>query len=164
MGITVNVTWKKSSKDIKIKAETLGGALKELEKRDEWGQHEGGISPTVKVKDGNVTELTLAGTSEIQMPQWSGYNGAPKACKKEWDRMYKALDKHEEEHRTLYVDVVEKFAEGLRKKTDPLTVEQVKALIKALDKKLDDDSEKYDTKTGHGSKDGVNLDIAAECE
>jgi predicted secreted Zn-dependent protease len=98
------------------------------------------------------------------MPKWSGYKGSPKACQKEWDRMYKALEEHEIGHQDLYIDVVEKFAEGLRKKTEPVTVEQIKDLIKALDKKADGDSEKYDNSTAHGSKKGVNLTIAAECE
>jgi hypothetical protein len=165
MGITVNVTWKKSSKaDIKINATTLRGALDALEKRDEWGEFEGGISPTAKVKDGYITELTLSCTSDIHLPQWSGYKGAPKVCQKEWDRMYKALDEHEIGHQTLYIDVVEKFAEGLRKKEEPVTVDQIKDLIKALDKKADSDSEKYDSSTGHGSKKGVELTIATECE
>jgi predicted secreted Zn-dependent protease len=164
MAIGVKLTWKEGAKKIKIKAATLRGALKELKKREEWGLFEGGISPSVKKNGDNVTELTIAGSCTIHMPEWSGYKSAPKACKEEWDRMWEALETHEKGHAKLYVDVVEKFADGLRKKEEAVTVEQIKALLKALDKKLDDDSDSYDTRTAHGEKDGATLNITSECE
>lgn len=164
MPISVKLTWKDSAKKIKINAATLGGALKVLQKREEWGLFEGGLSPSVKKEGDNVTELTIAGSCTIHMPEWSGYRSAPKACKEEWDQMYEKLEKHEQGHAKLYVDVVEKFAEGLRKKDEAVTVDQMKALIKALDEKLDKDSESYDARTGHGEKEGVKLHITDECK
>ena len=73
--VKVKIAWGKKEKmsSIKIGAKTLGGALKELLKREEWGAFNGDIDYVVKA-DANkqVTEVTLKPSYTIQLPTWAG--------------------------------------------------------------------------------------------
>jgi hypothetical protein len=56
-----------------------------------------------------VTAVALDAGYTIEMPVWPGYTKAPESCKAEWDRMWKALDKHEKGHAGLMVGAVVKL-------------------------------------------------------
>lgn len=163
--IKVKTTWGKKEKksSIKITAKTLGGALKELSKRDEWGKFEGKIGYGYGAADGIVTAVTLTPSYTIEMPTWSGYSKAPKACQKEWDRMWKKLEEHEEEHLNIHLATLKTIEDTLGKATDlpetqlPTDFDQMIADGQA-------NQDKFDKSTGHGSKKGVELNIAKECE
>ena len=164
--VKVKTKWGKKEKksSIKIKAKTLGGALKALEKRDEWGKFDGKIDYSYKADgDDNVTEVTLKPSYTIQMPTWDGYRKAPKACQKEWDRMWKKLDEHEDGHRLIHLEALAKISHTLGNETD-LSVDQFKSDFAQMMQDGQDNQDKFDTKTGHGSKKGVELNITKECE
>lgn len=167
-GIQVNVktSWGKKEKknSIKINAKTLGGAAKELAKRDEWGEFDGKIDYSYESDENDyVTDVTLKPYYTINMPVWSGYKKAPKACQDEWDRMWKALDQHEDGHRLIHLETLARITKVLEKKTD-LTVDDFKTEFDELIREGQDNHDKFDTATGHGSKKGVSLNVTSECE
>jgi predicted secreted Zn-dependent protease len=164
--VIVTVAWGKKEKNasIKISAKTLGGAAKELDKRDEWGKFDGKIEYEYDF-DGKalVTAVTLKPSYTIQMPTWAGYSKAPKGCQKEWDRMWKKLEEHEDGHRLIHQATLAKIQATLAKQTD-LTVDQLKSDFATWLDEGQDNHDKFDTSTGNGSKKGVELDISSECE
>jgi predicted secreted Zn-dependent protease len=164
--VKVKIAWGKKEKksSIKINAKTLGGALEQLEKLDEWGKFDGPIDYAYKANgDGLVTEVTLKPSYTIKMPMWTGYSKAPKACQKEWDRMWKKLDEHEDKHRLIHLEAVTIIHDTLAKKTD-LTVEQLHADMKKMEQDGQANQDKFDTSSGHGANAGVELNITQECE
>ena len=164
--IKVAVKWgsKDTKSSIKIKAKTLGGALKALEKRDEWGKFDGKIGYAYKAdSDGLVTAVAIKPSYTIQMPSWDGYKKAPKACQTEWDRMWKALEKHEDGHRLIHLETLAIISDWLDKAED-LTVADFKSTFEAKMKEGQKNQDKFDSATGHGEKKGVTLTIASECE
>jgi len=164
--VNVKTTWGKKEKksSIKINAKTLGGAAKELAKRDEWGEFSGRIDYSYDSDENDyVTDVTLKPYYTINMPVWSGYKKAPKACQEEWDRMWKALDAHEEGHRLIHLETLIKITERLEKQTN-LTVDDLKIHFAELIQEGQDNQDKFDAATGHGSKKGVSLQVTPECE
>jgi len=164
--VTVKTVWGKKEKksSIQISAKTLGGALKELLKRDEWGKFEGEIAYDYKADAANhVTEVTLKPSYTIQMPVWTGYRSSPKACQQEWDRMWKKLEEHEDAHRQIHLQALTTIQGTLAKKTD-LTVDQFESDIEGMVQEGQDNQDKFDVSTGYGSKKGVTLNVTKECE
>jgi predicted secreted Zn-dependent protease len=92
----------------------------------------------------------------ILMPKWSGYSSAGKAHKKEWDRMYKALEIHEDQHYMLFQHKLEKFRKKLEK-AKPMTRKAFAKEWADFKKDHDKAQKSFDKSTGHGSKQGVNL-------
>ncbi len=163
--VTVKIAWgKKDKSSFKLSAKTLGEAGKELDKRDEWGKFDGKISYDYD-DDGNniVTTVTLKPSYLLQMPTWAAYSKAPKNCQKEWDRMYEKLEEHEDGHRQIHQDLLDKIKDSLSKETD-LTVDQLKSDFADWLKEGQDNHDKYDSSTGNGSKKGVELNITDECK
>src|SRR5262249_48950739 len=152
---------KKSS--IRIAANTLGGALKELQKRDEWGDFRGDIDYTYKADvNDHVTEVTLTPSYTIQMPEWSGYRQAPKACQKEWDRMWRKLDEHEDGHRLIHEQALTTIQKTLDQKSD-LSPDHLDSEMARIMQAAQAKQDSFDASTGHGSKQGVSLSITQEC-
>ncbi len=163
--ISVKTKWggKNTVQSIKISATTLGDAMKELNKLDEWGMFDGNIGYDYDTEDGLVTEVRLAPKYTINMPTWSGYDKAPQACKDEWDRMYEALVEHEDGHRQILEDTLDTIEKYLKKASD-LPEKQFKADFAKMTKAGQANQDKFDTSTGHGSKKGVDLTVSEECE
>ena len=163
--VTVKTTWGGKDKGtFKVAAKTLGGAAKELDKRDEWGKFDGKIGFDYDSDDNDfVTQVTLKPSYTIQMPVWAGYKKAPKACQEEWDRMWKKLEEHEEGHRLIHLETLAKIQSSLDGKTD-LPGAQLETDFAQMMQDGQDNQDKFDTSTGNGSKKGVELTIAEECE
>ena len=131
---------------------------------DEWGKFDGNIEYSYEADaDNHVTEVTLKPSYTIQMPVWAGYSKAPKACQKEWDRMWKKLEEHEEGHRLIHMDALTAIQDALEKQTD-LAADQFESDFARKMQDAQKNQDKFDDATGHGSKKGVELNITAECE
>ncbi len=162
---SVEIKWgKKDEVTFDVKAPTLKGAGDELNKREEWGRFEGHIDYASKTSKAKlVTEVTLKPWYIISMPSWLGYNNAPPKCQQEWNKMYRKLVDHEEGHRLVHQETLEKMEKYVEKAKD-LTEKVLDAEFKKLIKEMQDNQKKFDSATGNGSKKGVELDIAKECE
>lgn len=165
-GAAVSVTIKWGNKDndtFSVSAKTLADALKALEARDEWGRFSGTIGYEYTDANGIVTDVTLKPSYAIEMPKWSGYSSAPKECKDEWDRMWAALEKHEDGHREVHQKALDDFEAALGKKKD-YKVAQLKTDHQKMIKTMNDNQKKFDSTTGNGSKTGVTLDVTEACQ
>jgi predicted secreted Zn-dependent protease len=163
--VKVKTAWGSKTKNssITISAKTLGGALKELEKRDEWGKFAGKIDYAYKADaKKNVTEVTLKPSYTIQMPKWTGYSKAPKECQQEWDRMWKKLEEHEEEHRKIHEQCLKNIQDHLGTQTD-YPVDLLKTDMTHMAEHGQAQQDAFDATTGHGSKAGVSLNVSAAC-
>lgn len=160
----VTIKWGNKDEDtFKLNAKTLKEAYEALEQRDEWGKFVGDIGYGYNTANGIVTDVTLKPSYTLSMPDWSGYQGSPKTCQQEWDKMYTKLAEHEDGHRQVHQDILdkmEKFVEKAKNLTEKQLVDQLKKLLKDMK----DDQKKFDTATGNGSKKGVVLNIAPECQ
>jgi predicted secreted Zn-dependent protease len=163
--ISVKTKWgdKKTENSIKISGETLEDAMNELNSLDEWGEFKGDIGYDYDAADGLVTEVRLKPSYLIRMPVWAGYNKAPNACQKEWDRMWAKLEEHEDGHRQIHQDTLDTIEKFFNKASD-YPEKQLKADFAKMSKAGQTNQDKFDTSTGHGSKKGVELVVTEECQ
>ena len=162
--VTVKTTWgAKNSSTFQVKAKTLGGAADELSKRDEWGKFDGNIGYDYDSDENDyVTKVTLKPSYTISMPVWAGYKKAPKACQQEWDRMYKALEKHEDGHRLIHLETLATIETALQCKTD-YPASDLKTDFAQWMQDGQDNQDKFDKSTRNGANKGVELTITDEC-
>lgn len=161
----VNLNWgkKNTSATYRVRGADLESALKFLMSRDEWGLFNSQLPYTWKGNAQNVKEITLEPAFTITMPTWAAYRDQPQQCKDEWDAMWKALQKHEEGHRSLFekgVSMVVTKLEGLETPTKG----DIDNLMKQTESDLQTEQDKYDTRTDHGKSQGVELSISQQCK
>ena len=125
---------------------------------EEWAKfsHE---KPSLSFKPTNkdpITEVTLKVGYTITMPNWPGLNGASKKGKDAWNKMIKALEKHEDHHRAILEEQSDAFGKLVSKEND-LTQKKLAQLFKDFPKDVKKAQDDYDTKTAHGEKEGVFL-------
>jgi predicted secreted Zn-dependent protease len=160
--VDIKVNDPKVSK-FKVAGKTLREAQKNLDSRDEWGVYDATQNFKSSAQtdgDGNVTSVTIVLNPIIQLPEWSGYSSATKEQKASWDKMVKALGAHERKHHDIQVDCANDLSKEI-KKAKTLHADDLNKIIsdqqKACQKKQDD----YDSRSGHGEKEGVELDLDA---
>jgi predicted secreted Zn-dependent protease len=149
-GSPSNATWKVKGSD----AETL---FKNLNKHKWWGRYRSNSKGTWTGKGAKISSVKIAGKPVITMPVWTEYSKV-KAGQKSWDKMWAALKKHEDEHHVIFDTAAQDFKKMLEKGGDL----DPKDMQKAWDKFVKDTQKKqdaFDSKTGHGSKTGVVLDM-----
>jgi len=148
-----------TSKSFTVKGDTIEEVFNSLNKNGYWGRYRSNESQSSKFGDDRktVVEIELSASPTITLPNWSGYGKATKEEKKSWDVMYKALDKHENNHHTIFEDAakawkkqMEKDGDVEKKVSDKAWAEFVKSVQKLQDG--------YDTKTKNGEKEGVVLE------
>lgn len=147
----------------RVAGTTLKEAKKNLDALDEWGTYDATQnfkSGARTDKDGAVTSVTMTLNPVIELPEWSGYGAATKEQKASWDTMVEALEAHERKHHDIQVDCAADLTKAI-KKAKTLDADALNKIIgdqqTACQKKQDD----YDTRSGHGAKEGVVLDLDA---
>ena len=148
----------------KVTGTTLKEVLKQLNKRDEWGTYDSTQNQKSDAKadgDGNVLSVTLSFSPEIELPEWSGYGKATKEQKKSWDNMMAKLTKHEKNHQDIQKGALEDFKKKL-KSAKTLDKDTLKDMIKDFKEDTQKQQDSYDTSSGHGAKEGVELDLDAD--
>ena len=76
--------------------------------------------------------------------------------------MYKALAKHEDEHRVIHSETLATIEKALQGKTD-YPASQLQTDYAQWMQDGQDNQDKVDTSTGNGAKKGVELTITDEC-
>jgi predicted secreted Zn-dependent protease len=146
-----------------VSGKTLKDAQKSLDAREEWGLYDATRNPKQSAntdKDGNVASVTMVVNPVIELPQWSGYSSATKEQKASWDKMVKALEAHERKHHSIQVACaadLEKQIKGAKNLDGNALNKLISDQQSACQKKQDS----YDTSSGHGAKEGVELDLDA---
>ena len=146
-----------------VSGKTLKGAQKKLDSRDEWGLYDATRNPKQSAKadkDGNVASVTMVLNPVIELPQWSGYSSATKEQKASWDKMVKALEAHERKHHDIQVDCADDLEKQI-KNAKTLDAKALNKMISDQQKACQKKQDAYDTSSGHGAKEGVELDLDA---
>ena len=147
----------------KVAGKTLKEAQKSLDARDEWGLYDSTQNQKSGAKtdaDGNVTSVTIAINPIIELPDWSGYNAATKEQKASWDTMVKALEAHERKHHDIQVDCATDLEKQI-KSAKTLDAKTINKMISDQQKDCQKKQDAYDSRSGHGAKEGVVLDLDA---
>jgi predicted secreted Zn-dependent protease len=148
----------------KVAGATLKEALKQLQKRDEWGTYDSTQNQKSGAKidgDGKVKSVTLTLNPTIELPEWSGYSKASKAQRKAWDDMVAKLEKHERNHHKIQKDALEDLKKKI-KAAKSLDRDVLDDLISKNSEGTQKQQDAYDSRTGHGEKEGVELDTDAD--
>jgi predicted secreted Zn-dependent protease len=132
----------------------------------EWGRFQpiaGKLNPKID-KGKKVVSVEILGGHTIEMPVWTGYKNAPKPCQEEWDRMWKALDKHEQGHALVYMEGILKLEltlSGIAEGT--ITVAELATHLKDAMARMETAQDTYEAATDKGRKRGVVLNPPAGC-
>lgn len=146
-----------------VAGKTLREAKKNLDSRDEWGLYDATRNPKNSAKvdgDGNVTSVTMAINPVIELPEWSGYSSATKEQKASWDTMVKALEAHERKHHDIQVDCASDLKKEIMK-AKTLDANDLNKIISDQQEACQKKQDAYDSRSGHGEKEGVELDLDA---
>jgi predicted secreted Zn-dependent protease len=147
-----------------VGGKTLSEAKKNLDARDEWGLYDATQNMQSSAKtdsDGNVVSITMVLNPIIQMPSWSGYRSGSKEQKASWDTMYKALLAHEKKHHDIQVDCAEDLKKAI-KDAKQLDGDALNKLIEQSRQACQKQQDAYDSRSGHGAREGVVLDLDAD--
>ena len=107
-----------------------------------------------------MTSVTMTINPVIQLPEWSGYSSATKEQKASWDKMIKALEVHERKHHDIQVDCASELEKEI-KKAKTLDADSLNKMIDDQQKDCQKKQDAYDSRSGHGAKEGVVLDLDA---
>ena len=123
---------------------------------DEWGRCTYHFDYSYDTSSGRTTKVDITLRLTIRLPRWSGegWDKASPAAKKEWQRMLKALEKHEADH----ADLARKWAPVFKERLLNQKENNVKARHKQALQEVDKETKDFDDKTKHGQSQGVSLD------
>lgn len=161
MNITVN---KPKVSTYRAGGKTLKEVKNAMDSREEWGLYDStqNFKSSAKVDGGgSVVSLTMVLNPIIEMPAWSGYSGAKKEQKTSWDTMYTALLAHENRHHDIQLAGIEELKKAI-KAAKTLDGDGLNGLIDQCQKSTQKKQDDYDTRSGHGAKEGVVLDLDAD--
>ena len=161
--IDIKLATPKVSK-FKVSGKTLKDVQKALDARDEWGLYDAtqNVKSGAQVdKDGAVKSVTMAVNPVIELPEWSEYGKATKEQKASWDAMVKKLEAHERKHHDIQSDYIDDLKKQIKAAKD-LDAKGIDKLIDDNQKACQKKQDAYDTSSGHGAKEGVNLDLDAD--
>ncbi|PCJ05722.1 MAG: hypothetical protein COB16_14810 [Rhodobacteraceae bacterium] len=142
-----------------VAGKTIEAVFNALQKRAFWGRYRS--NPKYKATfqlDGHVDVFTLTSKPTIIMPKWKDYSKGNKGQKGTWDSMWKKLNTHETNHHDIFKTCVADL-ESTVTSTDILEADLAKFWTDET-KDWQDRQDTYDTKSGHGVKEGVELDAS----
>jgi predicted secreted Zn-dependent protease len=148
----------------RVSGKTLKEAMKSLNTRDEWGLYDSTQNFKSSAKtdsDGNVVSVTMVINPVIELPDWSGYSSATKEQKASWDDMAKALEAHERNHHDIQLACVEALQKEI-KNAKSLDAGSLNNIISDQKDACQKKQDAYDSRSGHGAKEGVTLDLDAD--
>lgn len=129
------------------------------------GQANSYIEPSYKwdKKDGKyyVTSVYIKVNATITMPTWVNYRQVSREWQQEWDRFYKALYNHEQNHINIAVKAAKSIESALMQ---PRGFESYNLLKAHVDRICNDgykllnlNQKEYDNRTNHGHSEGAYI-------
>lgn len=145
--------WASNGKD-------LTKVLESLNKHKWWGRYRShhAYASRYDTKSKKVVKVDLTARPVIIMPRWGQYSKGTKEEKASWDKMYKALKKHEQGHHDIFETRIKAYKKELETGGD-LTDKELKKSYDAFSKELQKKQDAYDSRTGNGKSQGVILVI-----
>ena len=137
------------------KGANLDEVFKNLNKHGWWGRYRSNLAYNAKLGS-NVVSVSVTAKPVVIMPKWAQYGKASADDKKAWDKMYKALLKHETNHHTITDTHLKELKKNLEKGGE-IDGKELKKAWESSMKELEKKQKTYDSRTDHGSKEGVKL-------
>ena len=147
-----------------VKGKTIEELFANLEKHGWWGRYRSNETESSKPDKADKTKLDsieIGGAPVITMPKWTDYGSASKPKQKAFDAMYKELLRHEREHHDIFTGACEALKKKLEK-GDPVDTKAWPKLWADFKKDTQKKQNQHDSRTGHGKKDGVVLNVPDE--
>jgi len=154
MKITASLP-KPTVKPFNVKGKDLDELFAALEKHGFWGRFLANEAVNWGSKD-PVETVKFSAKPVIHMPKWTDYSKADKPSKDSFDKMYKVLLKHENNHYAIMLEQFAIFSNELNN-LDTLSAKDAKKKWKEFLVTYNNAQKKYDDKTDHGIKEGVEL-------
>jgi predicted secreted Zn-dependent protease len=132
--------------------------------KEEWGKFSH-TKPGLAFKPAKgepITDVVLKVGYTITMPKWPKVKSAPEGCQEAWNKMIKALEKHEDNHRLILLEECAKIAHTIGQETD-LTRSKMAELFSNFAPDVKAAQDKYDAVTRNGENEGVFLPAPDEC-
>jgi predicted secreted Zn-dependent protease len=148
-----------SMKTYSLSAKTLSEVCDEISGQPEAGQVSWEpVYKTVHDDDGKITAATVTVKITMELPSWTPPSTMGPKAKAEWNRWKAALRAHEDGH----VEIVKKGFTGLAKQMLGKTEDDASTLFDKAKTDTQKASDSYDSKNGHGTKAGTNMDLSVE--
>ena len=157
----VKVMWTGRITNARFRAEgkTVEEVVKFLNSKEEWGRFDWKLEYKIWPNpQGTVRVIVLKPWFKISMPSWRGYTRQSQAIKNAWDSMYRALRKHENEHKTKFITDLQKLQRKLEM-MDPCAQSECKNILDEAMKEIQTVQDKFDVETNHGKDRGVVINI-----
>jgi hypothetical protein len=150
---TTNITVRTETFD--IEADNLDGTAAALQGLDEWGKTRWNVTYDYDATDGVATSVSVTARITVELPRWTSLSKQPRRVQAEWNRMLAALRRHENEHVRIARERIQKLAGEMSGKPESELPDIHARCVQELDTLSDD----FDTRTDHGQKEGVTLDL-----
>ncbi|HEU0221346.1 MAG TPA: DUF922 domain-containing protein [Paracoccaceae bacterium] len=157
MKVTLSIP-RPSNKSYTVSGKSIREVFDALQKHGWWGRYRSNEGMSYSGKSSTVDTIKVSASPVIFMPSWTGYSKASKAEQQSWDKMYKALKKHEENHHEIFLSSADDWKKEMEKNGN-LSEKDTKAAWSDFTKATQKKQDAYDTKTDHGQKEGVILDL-----
>lgn len=136
--------------------ELVAGALSD---RECWGRFN--ANPTFSLRPARsgdaIDRIMLTLAPSIQMPNWVDRRTAPPAEQQEWDRMYAALERHENAHVSVMRDKAERFRDQVPDISMPMTEAEVRRMLEDFFNDMQRTQDTFDSRSQNGRREGVEL-------
>lgn len=157
----VEITWRGRNKlsYYRLNGWDVKSISKELNAGTEWGKYKLHIQYKYSMDSGNkMTKVDLKVKSSITMPSGSWYSSQSQKVKDNWDEIYKDLKKHEMDHAKIFESGLMQLQVQIESHDD-LTVKELQLMVNRQTTQSQKDSDRYDSKTDHGRRDVVRLEV-----
>lgn len=141
-----------------VEASTLADVAAAIGGRSEAGHVSWVPTLDFHQTDGRIDSVTINVSIDLQMPSWSPPASMLPKARAEWTRWYAALRAHEQGH----IDLVHQLFDGLAAKILGKTVRAGQQLFATARTSLAAQSRAYDTRTGHGTRQGTVMNAGIE--
>lgn len=143
------------TEEYSVTGSTLAEAAQQLDP-EEWGRCTYSFDYTYEATNGRVTKVDIALQLTIRLPRWQGlgWDQASPNIRTEWVRMLAALRSHENQH----ADIARRWAPRLKTRLLGQQEGRIEQRYNQTLRRVDRETEQFDTRTRHGQAQGVTLD------
>lgn len=141
-----------------VEASSLADVAAVIGGRPEAGHVDWAPSLEFHQTGGTIDRVVITVGITLDMPSWTPPSTMLPKARAEWTRWYAALRAHEQGH----IDLVHEVFDGLAQRILGKRVRTGDQLFETARTSLARKSRAYDTRTGHGTKQGTVMDVSIE--
>lgn len=140
-----------------VRGSSFDALARAMDRNGCWDKYSFAVTYRTEGPPDDVTTVKMNVTPAIEMPRWRGYRRADDAHKREWDRMYAALERHEDEHHRLFTRKAEQFRDSVPNISIAMDRQAVARTMEDFRREAQQVMDDFDARTDHGRRQGVEL-------